>query len=208
MLRAYGETASDEEGLVTGLLLPDAPVVVWWPGTAPEVVVEVAARPHRASAASRTRRRSPTRTRRSATCRSTYAPGDTDFAWTRLTLWRAQLAAVLDQPPYEPIDERRGRRRRRLPLDGAPRRLAVSCSSRCRCSTTSRRAPPAPAASTGCGSDRASGVIELEREIPNVAHAVAAEPADARPLACHAGACATASPRNCVGSTPTTCTVR
>ncbi len=34
---------------------------------------------------------------------TTYAPGDTDFAWTRLTLWRAQLAAVLDQPPYEPV---------------------------------------------------------------------------------------------------------
>ena len=33
----------------------------------------------------------------------TYVPGDTDFAWTRLTLWRAQLAAVLDQPPFEPI---------------------------------------------------------------------------------------------------------
>src|SRR5690606_15572470 len=32
-----------------------------------------------------------------------YSPGDIDFAWTRLTLWRAQLAAVLDQPPYEPI---------------------------------------------------------------------------------------------------------
>jgi glucose-6-phosphate dehydrogenase assembly protein OpcA len=32
-----------------------------------------------------------------------YRPGDADFAWTRLTLWRAQLAAVLDQPPYEPV---------------------------------------------------------------------------------------------------------
>ena len=32
VLRAYGDAASDEEGLVTGLLLPDAPVVVWWPG--------------------------------------------------------------------------------------------------------------------------------------------------------------------------------
>src|SRR5690606_9202140 len=32
-----------------------------------------------------------------------YRPGDTDFAWTRLTLWRAQLAAVLDQPPFEPV---------------------------------------------------------------------------------------------------------
>jgi hypothetical protein len=28
-----------------------------------------------------------------------YAPGDTDFAWTRLTPWRALLAAALDQYP-------------------------------------------------------------------------------------------------------------
>ena len=34
---------------------------------------------------------------------ASYTPGDADFAWTRLTLWRAQLAAVLDQPPYEPV---------------------------------------------------------------------------------------------------------
>ena len=33
----------------------------------------------------------------------TYAPGDSDFSWTRLTLWRAQFAALLDQPPYEQI---------------------------------------------------------------------------------------------------------
>jgi glucose-6-phosphate dehydrogenase assembly protein OpcA len=26
-----------------------------------------------------------------------YAPGDTDLAWTRLTLWRSMLAAALDQ---------------------------------------------------------------------------------------------------------------
>jgi glucose-6-phosphate dehydrogenase assembly protein OpcA len=28
---------------------------------------------------------------------ATYAPGDTDLAWTRLTLWRSALAAALDQ---------------------------------------------------------------------------------------------------------------
>jgi glucose-6-phosphate dehydrogenase assembly protein OpcA len=27
-----------------------------------------------------------------------YRPGDTDLAWTRLTPWRAVLAAILDQP--------------------------------------------------------------------------------------------------------------
>ena len=36
VLRAYGDAASNEESLVTGLLLPDAPVVVWWPREAPE----------------------------------------------------------------------------------------------------------------------------------------------------------------------------
>ncbi len=34
---------------------------------------------------------------------NTYTPGDSDFAWTRLTLWRQQLAAILDQPPFDPV---------------------------------------------------------------------------------------------------------
>jgi glucose-6-phosphate dehydrogenase assembly protein OpcA len=102
VLKVREDDVSDDEGLVMGLLLPDAPVVAWWPGEAPERV-------------------SATTLGRIAQCRITdsaaqtdpksfldglsnnYAPGDTDFAWTRLTLWRAQLAAVLDQPPYEPI---------------------------------------------------------------------------------------------------------
>ena len=36
VLKTYGEMVSEEEGLVTGLLLPDAPVVAWWPGAAPQ----------------------------------------------------------------------------------------------------------------------------------------------------------------------------
>jgi glucose-6-phosphate dehydrogenase assembly protein OpcA len=104
VLRAAGDAASDAEGLVTGLLLPDAPVVVWWPGEAPENP--------RASALGRIAQR---RITDAAAARQPlaalerlgahYSPGDTDFAWTRLTLWRAQLAAVLDQPPFEPVTE-------------------------------------------------------------------------------------------------------
>lgn len=30
---------------------------------------------------------------------ASYAPGDTDLAWTRLTPWRSMLAAALDQAP-------------------------------------------------------------------------------------------------------------
>jgi len=111
LLRAYGDTASDEEGLVTGLLLPDAPVVVWWPGRAPEVVAESAlgriAQRRITDAASQ-----PNPRQSIVDLAETYQPGDTDFAWTRLTLWRTQLAAVLDQPPYEPVTEVR--------VDGAP----------------------------------------------------------------------------------------
>jgi glucose-6-phosphate dehydrogenase assembly protein OpcA len=102
VVRAYGDAASDQEGLVTGLLLPDAPVVVWWPGAAPAIVSDSAlagiAQRRITDAAS-----SPNPLAALKNLAATYKPGDTDFAWTRLTLWRAQLAAVLDQPPYEPV---------------------------------------------------------------------------------------------------------
>jgi glucose-6-phosphate dehydrogenase assembly protein OpcA len=102
VLRAYGEAASDPESLVTGLLLPDAPVVAWWPGEAP-------IKPS-ASAIGRIAQRRITDAASQkdphawlVSLANNYEPGDSDFAWTRLTLWRAQLAAILDQPPYDPI---------------------------------------------------------------------------------------------------------
>lgn len=103
VLHAGGDTASDPESLVTGLLLSDAPVVVWWPGEAP-------ADPRRSPLGRIAQRRITDAAASSdpvAALRRLaegYTPGDTDFAWTRLTLWRAQLAAVLDQPPYVPVD--------------------------------------------------------------------------------------------------------
>ena len=104
VLRAWGDAARDEESLVMGLLLPDAPVVTWWPGAAPEVpgtspLGRIAQR--RITDAS-TQPDPQAALRALAT---SYTPGDADFAWTRLTLWRAQLAAVLDQPPYEPVTD-------------------------------------------------------------------------------------------------------
>lgn len=102
VLRAYGEAASDPESLVTGLLLPDAPVVAWWPGEAPT-------KPS-ASAIGRIAQRRITDAASQkdphawlVSLANNYEPGDSDFSWTRLTLWRAQLAAILDQPPYDPI---------------------------------------------------------------------------------------------------------
>ncbi|HZI97010.1 MAG TPA: glucose-6-phosphate dehydrogenase assembly protein OpcA, partial [Actinomycetales bacterium] len=37
VLRLYGELADHGDAVIVPLLLPDAPVVVWWPGQAPSV---------------------------------------------------------------------------------------------------------------------------------------------------------------------------
>lgn len=102
ILRAHGEAANNAESLVTGLLLPDAPVVVWWPETAPaapglDPLGKIA---QRRITDSSTSTQAAERLQR---LDETYRPGDTDLAWTRLTRWREHLAAVLDQPPYEPV---------------------------------------------------------------------------------------------------------
>jgi glucose-6-phosphate dehydrogenase assembly protein OpcA len=102
VLRASGPAGLDEESLVTGLLLPDAPVVVWWHGQAPRIAAQAslgAIATRRITDASN----QPDPLSYLRRLALTYVPGDTDFAWTRLTLWRAQLAAVLDQPPFEPV---------------------------------------------------------------------------------------------------------
>ena len=103
ILRPFGEAATHPQSLVMGLLLPDAPVVAWWPNAAPESVSEsaigkIAARRITDSL----NQKDPAKFLQNLS--KTYAPGDSDFAWTRLTLWRAQLAALLDQPPYEPVE--------------------------------------------------------------------------------------------------------
>lgn len=98
VLRAFGDVASGVEGLVTGLLLPDAPVAVWWPDEAPD-------RPGADPLGRIGQRRITDAAAPDGSGWDTriegYSAGDTDLAWTRLTRWREYLAAVLDQPPFE-----------------------------------------------------------------------------------------------------------
>lgn len=96
LLRMSGPLVKHAESAVLPLLLPDSPVVAWWPAVGPvlpsaDPIGALAQR--RLTDAERTtdpvgwlRRLAPG-----------YQPGDTDLAWTRLTLWRALLAAALDQ---------------------------------------------------------------------------------------------------------------
>ncbi|MCS0637338.1 glucose-6-phosphate dehydrogenase assembly protein OpcA [Streptomyces sp. LP05-1] len=100
VLRLYGEVTDHAQSVVLPLLLPDAPVVVWWPVAGPtdpandplgalgqrrvtdtyaaeQPVEDLIARAH------------------------AYTPGDTDLSWTRITPWRSMLAAALDQVECE-----------------------------------------------------------------------------------------------------------
>lgn len=102
VLRAHGPASASQEGLITGLLLPDAPVVAWWPDYPPQTpsASDVGRMAQRRITDASTK---PYSKDRLSQLGPSYAPGDTDLAWTRLTHWREQLAAVLDQPPYEAV---------------------------------------------------------------------------------------------------------
>ncbi|MEU5339743.1 glucose-6-phosphate dehydrogenase assembly protein OpcA [Streptomyces sp. NPDC020766] len=96
VLRLYGEVSEHADSVVLPLLLPDAPVVVWWPVDAPEVPAKD---PLGALAQRRITDMYAVETPLAAleARAASYAPGDTDLAWTRLTPWRSMLAAALDQ---------------------------------------------------------------------------------------------------------------
>ena len=102
VLKTYGPLASHASSVVLPFLLPDTPVVVWWPGTAPEVPAQdplgrLAVR----RITDATESENPLATLRGRL--KGYTQGDTDLAWSRITYWRALLASALDQPPHEPV---------------------------------------------------------------------------------------------------------
>lgn len=96
LLRMSGRLVKHAESAVLPLLLPDSPVVVWWPGTAPS---DPSADPIGAFGNRRLTDAEATSgsVRNLTRVAKNYAPGDTDLSWTRLTPWRSLLAAALDQ---------------------------------------------------------------------------------------------------------------
>lgn len=165
VLRLYGPLAEHGHSVVVPLLLPDAPTVAWWPGTPPEMPASdpIGAMAQRritdAAMASKPARALAQRA-------ATHRPGDTDLAWSRVTLWRGLLAAALDQPPYEPvrsatvtsgIDSPSG------DLLAAWLALYLKCPVK-------RVRTRAGSGLTGVHLDRASGPIDLVRPDGHVAH--------------------------------------
>lgn len=102
VLRISGPLAHHADSVVLPFLLPDTPVVAWWPGVAPAVPAQD---PLGCLAIRRitdaTTAPDPLTAIKSR--RTGYTSGDTDLAWSRITHWRALLASALDQPPYEPV---------------------------------------------------------------------------------------------------------
>jgi len=98
VIRMHGAVADHPASVIRPLLLPDSPVVIWWPSTAPQdqTADELAQLTLRrlTDAAAAADSRAALQARAAA-----YSPGDTDLSWTRLTPWRALLAAALDQYP-------------------------------------------------------------------------------------------------------------
>ena len=102
VLRPSGQLENHLDTLVIPPLLPDAPIVTWWPYEIPENVAEA----HLGRMATRritdsTQVAHPNAALRKLT--ASHTDGNTDLAWTRATLWRGLIAATLDQPPYEPV---------------------------------------------------------------------------------------------------------
>ena len=101
-LRLHGALADHASSVVLPFLLPDTPVVAWWPAAAPAV-------PAQDPLGKLARRRITDATNCPdplAEIKSRlkgYTAGDTDLAWSRVTYWRALLAAAVDQAPHEPI---------------------------------------------------------------------------------------------------------
>ncbi len=98
IVRMRGTVASHSASVIRPLLLPDSPVVIWWPGKSPadlghDDLARLAVR-RLTDAAQATRPLAALQARA-----DNYIPGDTDLSWTRLTPWRALLAASLDQYP-------------------------------------------------------------------------------------------------------------
>jgi glucose-6-phosphate dehydrogenase assembly protein OpcA len=98
ILHARGATMSSLDTLILPLLLPDAPVVTWWPDDAPsspvhDVLGSISQRRITDSAACSAPLATLKRLRRG------YTSGDSDLAWARLTRWRGLAASAYEVTP-------------------------------------------------------------------------------------------------------------
>jgi glucose-6-phosphate dehydrogenase assembly protein OpcA len=88
-----------------------------------------------------------------------HVPGDTDLAWSRITLWRGLLAAAFDQPPYDPVTSGTVTGASDSP---SAELLAAWLGLTLRCPMTRTRTDPGTGL-VGVVLERESGPVELDR---------------------------------------------
>lgn len=103
VLRLSGPLADHAESVVTPFLLPDIPVLAWWPCAAPSVPAQdplgkLAIR----RITDATNGEDPLAAIKGRL--SGHTAGDTDLSWARITYWRALLTSAVDQKPHEKIE--------------------------------------------------------------------------------------------------------
>nr|WP_238397276.1 glucose-6-phosphate dehydrogenase assembly protein OpcA [Corynebacterium godavarianum] len=101
VMRLFGDLTHHLGAVVTPLLLPDTPIVAWWPNEAPACPKEaelgsIAQRritnAHSDASGDQLRART-----------DGYQPGDSDLAWSRITPWRGAVASALDRYHDDPV---------------------------------------------------------------------------------------------------------
>ncbi len=98
VLRARGRVTAGLDTLITPLLLPDAPIVTWWPYETPSSPVQ--------DALGAIAQRRITDVLHCGAPKDTmlrlargYSAGDSDLSWSRITNWRGLVATAFEHPP-------------------------------------------------------------------------------------------------------------
>lgn len=100
IIHLNGPVADKLQYVVTPLLLPDTPIVAWWPGESPK---NPSQDPIGRIAQRRITDALYDRDDALEDRVENYHPGDTDMTWARLTQWRGLVASSLDHPPHSEI---------------------------------------------------------------------------------------------------------
>ena len=158
VLRPLGGLVHHPDTLVIPLLVPDAPVVAWWPNAAPaNLSTDLLGSMARSRITDAMHSSNPMRTMDDL--RRNWSSKNVDMSWTRLTVWRAMLASMLDQPPHLPVSGVRVTGKKDyLPMD----LLAAWLRLRLNVPVVIEDDPNATAV-TGVYLTRSDGVLSLER---------------------------------------------
>ncbi|MGV0327086.1 glucose-6-phosphate dehydrogenase assembly protein OpcA [Corynebacterium confusum] len=103
IMRLHGELAHQAEAVVTPLLLPDTPIVAWWPTRYPDSPAEApigGLAQRRITDIAHSEGPTPQMLQQLS---DGYQPGDSDMSWAMITLWRGIVASALDRLPHEPV---------------------------------------------------------------------------------------------------------